>query len=990
MGSMARLLPDSRSASASASWTSSLSSDLATAAATAATATSSSAMPLAAPFPGLGVPLSDADLRTTAYEVLVAASRATVGRPLIYIPQSAPSSASARSTSSTSTSTSSSSSSSGLQRSRTSTAASKVKRSLGLSPSASSKAGTEAPRRPETVMELVRVNLRVTEQADSRIRRGLLRIAAGQLGRRAESMILPLEFLQRSKASDFPDPHEYEAWQFRNLKLLEAGLLVHPLIPLSKSDIYAQTLREIISRAYDKSLKTEKNLESMQELSSAVKSLAGRSLGGISDECHWADGFPFNLHIYQMLVEACFDCENGTVVDEIDEVMGLLKKTWVILGINQMLHNLCFTWALFNHFATSDQVDMELLSAAENQLSVVVKDAKTTEDPDYCDILISILSSITGWTEKRLLAYHETFNASNIVSMQGIVAIGVSAAKILLEDISQKYPGKRKQKTDVVRGKIETYIRSSLRTAFAQRMDEADSKRSSRNPVPVLAILAKDISDLASKEKNIYSPILKKWHPLASGVAVTTLHSCFGNELKQFMVGRTKFTPDTAQVLNAADKLEKNLVNIAVEDFLDSDDGGKSLIRQMPPYEAENAISALVKGWMKERVDKLKEWVDQSLQQETWNPKANRQSFAPSSMEMLRMVDEILDAFFQLPISMHSTLISDLTAGLDGILQYYVSKAKACHGTESTATPQLPHLTRCDVGSKLFKKKEKPHALLNRGSQVGSSTGKSEGCDLSELCVQINTFHYIRTEVENLKKKAKKCLRNSELSQDGIGTTDGMNIKFELSQASCQDGIRQLCDATAHKVVFSYLSHVLLDMLYVGGAASNRVEPLLRELHSTLGVISGIMRNEPRDHLITALMKASFDGFLLVLLAGGPTRAFTLQDAQIIENDFRALRGLYLANGDGLPHELVDKASSEVKSVLPLLRTDTESLIQRFKQVITERQGSPTKSSFPKPPRVPAQWSANDPNTILRVLCYRYDEAATKFLKKTYKFPKKL
>ncbi|XBI70937.1 hypothetical protein VPH35_065294 [Triticum aestivum] len=680
MGSMARLLPDSRSASASASWTSSLSSDLATAAATAATATSSSAMPLAAPFPGLGVPLSDADLRTTAYEVLVAASRATGGRPLIYIPQSAPSSASARSTSSTSTSTSSSSSSSGLQRSRTSTAASKVKRSLGLSPSASSKAGTEAPRRPETVMELVRVNLRVTEQADSRIRRGLLRIAAGQLGRRAESMILPLEFLQRSKASDFPDPHEYEAWQFRNLKLLEAGLLVHPLIPLSKSDIYAQTLQEIISRAYDKSLKTEKNLESMQELSSAVKSLAGRSLGGISDECHWADGFPFNLHIYQMLVEACFDCENCTVVDEIDEVMGLLKKTWVILGINQMLHNLCFTWALFNHFATSDQVDMELLSAAENQLSVVVKDAKTTEDPDYCDILISILSSITGWTEKRLLAYHETFNASNIVSMQGIVAIGVSAAKILLEDISQKYPGKRKQKTDVVRGKIETYIRSSLRTAFAQRMDEADSKRSSRNPVPVLAILAKDISDLASKEKNIYSPILKKWHPLASGVAVTTLHSCFGNELKQFMVGRTKFTPDTAQVLNAADKLEKNLVNIAVEDFLDSDDGGKSLIRQMPPYEAENAISALVKGWMKERVDKLKEWVDQSLQQETWNPKANRQSFAPSSMEMLRMVDEILDAFFQLPISMHSTLISDLTAGLDGILQYYVSKAKACHG----------------------------------------------------------------------------------------------------------------------------------------------------------------------------------------------------------------------------------------------------------------------------------------------------------------------
>ena len=134
--------------------------------------------------------------------------------------------------------------------------------------------------------------------------------------------------------------------------------------------------------------------------------------------------------------------------------------------------------------------------------------------------------------------------------------------------------------------------------------------------MPVLSILAKDINDLATKERNMYSPILKEWHPYASGVAVATLHFCFGNELKQFIVGITKLTPDTVQVLNAADKLEKNLVNIAVEDSVDSDDGGKSLIRQMPLYEAENAIANLVKAWVKERVEKLKRWVDQSLQQE--------------------------------------------------------------------------------------------------------------------------------------------------------------------------------------------------------------------------------------------------------------------------------------------------------------------------------------------------------------------------------------
>lgn len=280
-------------------------------------------------------------------------------------------------------------------------------------------------------------------------------------------MVLPLEFLQQFKASDFPDPQEYEAWRSRNLKLLEAGLLAHPLVPLNKSDVSAQRLRQIIRGAYDRPLETGKNSESMQSLRSAVMSLAGRSHDGTSDGCHWADGFPLNLHLYQMLVEACFDNEDGTVVDEIDEVMELLKKTWGILGINEMLHNLCFTWALFNHFVMSGQVDIELLSAAESQLADVAKDAKTTKDPNYSKVLSSTLSSIMGWTEKRLLAYHETFDTSNIESMQGIVSIGVSAAKVLVEDISHEYRRRRKEDTDVARSRVETYIRSSLRTAFA-------------------------------------------------------------------------------------------------------------------------------------------------------------------------------------------------------------------------------------------------------------------------------------------------------------------------------------------------------------------------------------------------------------------------------------------------------------------------------------------------------------------------------------------
>lgn len=97
---------------------------------------------------------------------------------------------------------------------------------------------------------------------------------------------------------------------------------------------------------------------------------------------------------------------------------------------------------------------------------------------------------------------------------------------------------------------------------------------------------------------------------------MATLHSCYGKELKQFISGITELTPDVIQVLLAADILEKNLVQIAVEDSVDSEDGGKSIIQEMPPFEAEAAIANLVNSWINIRVDRLKEWVYRNLQQE--------------------------------------------------------------------------------------------------------------------------------------------------------------------------------------------------------------------------------------------------------------------------------------------------------------------------------------------------------------------------------------
>lgn len=69
---------------------------------------------------------------------------------------------------------------------------------------------------------------------------------------------------------------------------------------------------------------------------------------------------------------------------------------------------------------------------------------------------------------------------------------------------------------------------------------------------------------------------------------------------------------------------------------------------------------------------------------QAWSPRANKERFAPSAVEVLRTMDETLEAFFLLPIPMHKELIPELMSGLDRCLQNYIMKAKSGCGNYCT------------------------------------------------------------------------------------------------------------------------------------------------------------------------------------------------------------------------------------------------------------------------------------------------------------------
>lgn len=298
------------------------------------------------------------------------------------------------------------------------------------------------------------------------------------MGRRAETIILPLELLRHLKPSEFTDPHEYHLWQKRQLRLLEFGLLLHPSTPLDPSNQFATRLRDIIAAASTKPIDTSKNSESMRSLCNAVVSLSWRTHDGSpTDTCHWADGFPVNVNIYTALLRSIFDAKDETLVlDEVDELLELMKKTWSTFGINKKIHNICFTWVLFQNFVLTGQVEGDLLCATLAMLNEVAGDAKRGDREDsYPKMVGSVLVGIKKWAERRLFCYHGAFHRGSVGLMETLLPLVFAAAKILEEDIvgfvavDQDKAGDVSNVTvDSTGNQVDRYIRSSLKYAFAK------------------------------------------------------------------------------------------------------------------------------------------------------------------------------------------------------------------------------------------------------------------------------------------------------------------------------------------------------------------------------------------------------------------------------------------------------------------------------------------------------------------------------------------
>ncbi|VAI10546.1 unnamed protein product [Triticum turgidum subsp. durum] len=878
-------------------------------------------------------------------------------------------------------------------------------------------AGSPRARRPMTSAEIMRQQMRVTEPGDARLRKTLMRTLVGQVGRRAETIILPLELLRQLKLPDFADGAEHHQWQRRQLKLLEAGLITHTSVPLDhRHSASVLRFREVMEAAEARAIDTGKASDAMRALCDAVLALAWRSAPA-GEACHWADGYPLNVILYVSLLQGIFDLRDETVVlDEVDELLELMRRTWATLGINRMLHNVCFAWVLFQQYVATGQVEPDLAGAALAVLAEVAADAGARQDsprdPVYARVLSTALGAIRDWSEKRLLDYHEWYGnggtgTGSTAALECALSLALGAGKIIAESVHAGH--------ECGGDRVDYYIRCSMRSAFAKVLESglgqevSGHQRDVDDTSGILTQLARDTEELAQWEREGFSPELRRWHPFPAAVAAVTLHGCYGVVLKQYLGKAVCLTDELVRVLHAAGRLEKALVQMV------ADDDGEPVVREVVPYDVESVVVGFLRTWVEERLRVARECLLRAKDTESWTARSKNEPYAQSAVDLMKLAKATLDEFFAIPVSARGGMLQDLADGLGAVFQDYVSFLASC-GNKQSYLPPLPALTRCNQDStikRLWKRAAvapcrvpltsggRGNAPYHGGGQSVSAAGghnprPSTSRGTQRLYVRLNTIHYILSHIQALDKSL------SFFSAGGGGCTSPSTTTSRLLAAPCchfdhartaaQTAIAHVAEVAAYRLIFYDSHHSFYDGLYAGGVADARIRPALRTLKQNLSLLVSILVDRAQPVAVREVMKASFQAFLMVLLAGGNQRSFTREDHGMVEEDLRSLKRAFCTRGEGLvAEEVVESEAEAAEGVVALMGQTAERVVEELSIATTAATaacgGSP-RAALPMP-LTTRRWCRTDPDTILRVLCHRDDEAASQFLKRAFQLPKR-
>ncbi|OIV99067.1 hypothetical protein TanjilG_32326 [Lupinus angustifolius] len=741
------------------------------------------------------------------------------------------------------------------------------------------------------------------------------------------------------------------------LKVLEEGLVHHPAVGFGECGHKTNELRILLAKIEESEfllsstgeLQRKECLRSLREI--AISLVERPARGELTGEiCHWADGYHFNVRLYEKLLLSVFDMlDEGKLTEEVEEILELLKLTWRVLGISETIHYTCYAWVLFRQYAiTSEQgillhaieqlKKIPLMEQRGQQESLHLKSLRSkVEGEQDMSFLQSFLTPIKRWTDRQLGDYHLHFSESS-ATMEKMVAVAMITRRLLLEE-----PGTTMRSfpvSDV--DQIELYISSSVKSAFARALQVVERvDMSHEHP---LALLAEELKKLLKRDSGTFMAVLSQRHSQAAVVSASLVHKLYGNRLKPFVDGAEHLSKDVISVFPAAESIEQFVMVLITS--VCQEHNAKILFKKLNLYQIETKSGTLVLRWLNSQLGRILDWVERAIQQEHWEPISPQKRHAGSIVEVYRIVEETVDQFFALKVPISFTELNSLFRGIDNVLQVYANSVVNDLASKEDLIPPVPILTRYskEARIKAFLKKE----LFDTRMPDETTPNEISVIATPTLCVQLNTLYY---EIIHLNKLVDSIWERwtSKRSQEKL-------IKKSLDEKSKSFSQKDILDGSRKAI----------------NAAMDRIcEYTVQELNQLCDIVV-----EPlRDRIVMSLLQASLDGLLRVILDGGSSRVFFPGDAKLLEEDLEVLKEFFISGGDGLPRGVVQNQVAHVRHVIKLHDYETQELVEDLKCASgMEMQGGKCKLGA-------------DFKTLLRILCHRGDSEASQFLKKQFKIP---
>ncbi|KAG6406216.1 hypothetical protein SASPL_133815 [Salvia splendens] len=793
----------------------------------------------------------------------------------------------------------------------------------------------------------------ISEEMDIRRRRALLNAMVGKVGKRMDTLLIPLELLCCISRTEFPDKKSYIKWQKRQLNMLEEGLVNHPVVGFGESGQKASDLRILLAKIEESEsfpsatgdLQRTECLRSLREITIPLAERPAR--GDLTGEvCHWADGYHLNVRLYEKLLLSVFD-----VLDEgkLTEVSGMSSALWHYL---------------FFFFLDKYAVEVER-NHGDNPLYVLCMGAISAVSHCLDSMLATLMFAavtpyVCGTTPDRKWDLNgrglRLINMFVITGEEDVLQHSINQLKrIPLKE--QRGPQERLHLRSLTcRVQTEkgfedlTFLQSFLipiQKWADYHLHFPEGSRMMENALVVAMVarrllleepdLGPPVTDIEQIEIYVLSSIKQAFSRNASAVAVSLIHKLYGIKLKPFLESAEHLTEDVVSVFPAADNLEQNL--IAVITSTCEEGTAEAYLKKLNLYKIETVSGTLVLRWVNAQLA-----MERVIQQET------------------------VDQFFALKVPMRPGELRSLFRGIDSAFQVYTKHVVDSLAEKEDIIPPVPTLTRFrrESGIKAFVKKELTDQRL-------PDVRKSN--DINYAISQLNKLE--DSISERWSKKHHSHTIKKLVNSNSMNSTqkDG----FDGSRKDINAAMDHMCEFTGTKTIFWDLREQFIDGLYKPSVAQSRLENVIEPLDMVLSKLCDIIVKPLRDRVVTGLLQASLDGLIRVILDGGPSRMFTPADAKFMDEDLEVLKEFFISGGDGLPRGVVENQVVRARQIIKLVwnqHTVTRELIEELRSASEmEVQGGRGKLGA-------------DSKTLIRILCRRGDSEASHFLKKHYKIPK--